>query len=175
MILSLSLLAGCQSARVALPTEPYVDLDSFMGTWYVVGYTPILVDGDAHNATEHYALAEDGRILTTYQFRDGAFDGPLKTFKPTAFVRNEETNSEWGMQFIWPFKASYLILHYDEALGETVIAHPSRKYAWIMLREPFFEEETYDRLLGLLVEQGFDPSVVKRLPHNWTNDSLLRE
>ena len=173
LLLPMMLSVGCQSIE-ELPTETYVDLDSFMGTWYVVGYTPILVDGDAHNATEHYALAGDGRIATTYQFRKGAFDGPLKTFHPTGFVRNEETNAEWGMQFIWPFKAAYFIVHYDEELGETIVAHPNRRYAWIMLREPYFEAATYDRLLQKLIDEGFDPQQIIRLPHNWANDSLDR-
>ena len=173
LCLPVMLSVGCQSTN-ELPTETHVDLDSFMGTWYVVAYTPILVDGDAHNATEHYALEKDGRIATTYQFRKGAFDGPLKTIRPTGFVRNAETNAEWGMQFIWPFKASYLIIHYDEEMGETIVAHPNRKYAWVMLRKPCFEAETYDRLLQMLIGEGFDSEKIKRLPHNWANDSLDR-
>ena len=169
------LFVSCQSAKDPLPTASQVDLESFMGTWYVIGYTPILVDGKAHNATEHYYLKPDGRIQTTYQFRNGGFDGPLKTFRPIGFIHNEETNSEWRMQFIWPFKAAYLILHYDETLGETIIGHPSRKYAWIMLREPEYEEATYERMMNKLVELGYDRGLIKRLPQNWSNEQLRQK
>ncbi len=169
------LFVSCQSPKNPFPTESYVDLESFMGTWYVVGYTPILVDGRAHNATEHYYLRPDGKIQTTYQYRNGSFDGPLKTFRPTGFVHNEETNAEWRMQFIWPFKAAYLIVHYDENLGETIIGHPNQKYAWIMLREPKYEEATYERLLNKLVELGYDSALIKRLPQDWDNEALRLE
>jgi apolipoprotein D and lipocalin family protein len=165
------ILVSCQSSKNPPPTVSYVDLESFMGTWYVIGYTPILVDKKAYNATEHYNLESDGRIQTTYQFRKGSFDGPLKTFRPTGFVYNKETNAEWRMQFIWPFKADYLILHYDEAKGETIIGHPNRKYAWIMLREPECKEATYERLLNKLIELGYDPELIKRLPQDWSNAS----
>ena len=166
---------SCQSPKNPLPTEPYVDLESFMGTWYVIGYTPILVDGKAHNATEHYYLKPDGRIQTTYQYRNAGFDGPLKTFQPTGFVHNKETNSEWRMQFVWPFKAAYLILHYDKAAGETIIGHPNRKYAWIMLREPAYEEGTYERLLNKLVELGYNAEQIKPLPQDWSGEKLRKE
>ena len=169
------LFVSCQSPKNPLPTVSYVNLESFMGTWYVVGYTPILVDGNAYNATEHYYLKPDGRIHTTYQFRKGGFDGPLKTFRPTGFVHNKETHSEWRMQFIWPFKAAYLILHYDEALGETIIGHPKRKYAWIMLREPEYETATYDRLLNKLIELGYDSELIQLLPQDWSNEQLRQQ
>lgn len=163
-------LVNCQSSKNALPSEPHVDLESFMGTWYVVGYTPILVDKKAHNATEHYYLKPNGNIQTTYQYRDGGFDGPLKTFRPKGFVHNSDTNAEWRMQFIWPFKAAYIILHYDEALGETIIAHPNRKYAWIMLREPEYAEATYDHLLNKLVDVGYNRDLIKKLPQDWSEE-----
>ena len=172
LIASVCLSVSCQSPKSPLTTVSHVDLESFMGTWYVVGYTPILVDGKAHNATEHYYLKSDGRIQTTYQYRQGSFDGPLKTFQPTGFVYNKETNSEWRMQFVWPFKAAYLIVHYDEARGETIIGHPKRKYAWIMLREPEYEEATYQRLLDKLVGMGYDPELIQRLPQDWSDEEL---
>jgi apolipoprotein D and lipocalin family protein len=166
------LLVSCQSSKNQPPTASFVDLESFMGTWYVVGYTPILVDKKAHNATEHYYLKPDGKIKTTYQFRKGSFDGPLKTFQPVGFVRNEETNAEWGMQFIWPFKADYLILHYDDSKGETIIGHSNRKYAWIMLRAPEYEEATYRRLLGKLEKLGYKTELIQTLPQDWSNEQL---
>lgn len=175
LIVCVCLLVSCQSSKNPPPTVSHVDLESFMGTWYVVGYTPILVDGKAHNATEHYYLKPDGRIQTTYQFRDGSFDGTLKTFRPMGFVHNKETNAEWRMQFIWPFKAAYLILYYDEALGETIIGHPNRKYAWIMLRKPDCEADTYDRLLNKLIEMGYKRELIERLPQDWSDEQLRKE
>ena len=175
LLASMVLLVSCRSPKNLLPTADSVNLESFMGTWYVFGYTPILVDGKAHNATEHYRLQPNGRIQTTYQYRNGSFNGPLKTFRPKGFVHNKETNAEWRMQFIWPFKAAYLILHYDEAAGETIIGHPNRKYVWIMLREPEYQEDTYKRLINKIVSLGYQSEKIKRLPQDWSNEQLRRE
>ncbi len=161
---------GCVSSHPPLPTPEKVDLDRFMGPWFVVGYTPLIVDKGAHNAVEHYYRAGDGRIKTTYQFRKGAFDGKLKTYTPTGFVRDTASNAEWGMQFIWPFKADYCIVHLSEDYSQTIIAHPNRKYAWIMQRSPDITEADYTKLLGKLEALGFDTAAIRRLPQDWSKD-----
>ena len=111
--IAMALIGGC-SSHPPLPSPEYVDLERFMGRWYVLGYTPILVDEQAHNAIEHYRLDEKNKIQTTYQFRDGGFDGELKTYTPVGWVHDKSTNAEWRMQFIWPFRSDYIILHLAE-------------------------------------------------------------
>jgi apolipoprotein D and lipocalin family protein len=142
-----------------------------MGRWYVIGYTAITVDKQAHNAIEHYRLDANGKIQTTYQFRDGSFDGEVKTFTPVGWVYDEKTNAEWRMQFIWPLRSDYIILHVDEDYSETIIAHPNRKYAWIMTRSPEVEPNDYERMLQQLQAAGFDTAVVKPLPQDWSGES----
>ena len=77
----------------------------------MIAHIPIFLEKDAYNAVESYELSEDGSILTTFRFNKGSFDGPQKTMNPKAFVYNTETNAEWRMQFLWPFKAVYLITY----------------------------------------------------------------
>lgn len=166
------LMCGCASNEKALPMADYVDIEQFMGRWYVHGFTPILVDKEAHNAIEHYRLDEDKKIQTTYQFRDGGFDGEIKTYTPVGWVHDTKTNAEWRMRFLWPFRSDYIILHVDEEYTETIIAHPSRKYAWIMLRDVVVAEEDYARLIGKLKAAGYDTSVVQRMPQDWDVEQI---
>ena len=161
---------GCATQH-DLPTPEKVDLDSFMGPWFVIAFTPLLVDDDAHNGVEHYYLAEDGDILTTYEFNKGAFDGPLKTYTPTGRVAGDSiSQAEWKMQFIWPFSADYLILHVDAEYSETIVVHPNRKYAWVMHRKPRVAEATYARLEKMLIDNGFDHERLQPMPQDWGND-----
>lgn len=162
-------LAGCASTP-PLATPGYVDLERFMGTWYVVGYTPILVDKDAHNAVEHYYQDESGKIRTTYQFRKGGFDGPLKTYTPVGTIHDKESNAEWRMQFVWPFKARYIIHYVSEDYDRTLIAHPNRKYAWIMQREARISDADYEAMIQRLEEAGFDRDRLQRVPHDWSTE-----
>jgi len=165
------LIAGCTtmnlSSQPPLETVPQVDLPRFMGDWYVHGYTPILVDKDAHNATETYALNSDGTISTTYRFRQGGFDGEEKVYTPKGFVHNTLTNAEWRMQFLWPFKAAYLIIYLDANYESTIIGVPNRNHAWIMSRSPQMDDATYADHLIFLKERGYDTTKIQRVPHQW--------
>jgi apolipoprotein D and lipocalin family protein len=164
-------LSGCASSKNPLPTPDHVDLPKFMGAWFVHGYTPILVDGRAHNAVEHYFLNENGEIETTYQFRDGSSEGELKTYTPKGFPdKNDDSDARWKMQFLWPFRADYVILYVSDDYARTVIAHPSRKYAWIMNRSTTISESHYEAMLEKLEDVGYDLSVIQRLPHDWSKE-----
>ena len=67
---------ACAPTR-PLATVPHVDLGRFMGDWYVQGHIPVGSESDAYNGVESYALAEDGRILTSYVLRAGAREGAM--------------------------------------------------------------------------------------------------
>lgn len=168
----IGLTNGCALNDTPLPTAENVNIDLFMGRWYVHGYTPIIVDKNAHNAIEHYRLDADEKIQTTYQFRYGGFDGEIKTHTPVGWVHEKvASNAEWRMQFIWPFSADYIILHLDADYSETIVAHPSRKYAWIMLRDDTVSDADYDRLLSKLETAGYDSDIMQKLPHNWSGEA----
>lgn len=165
-------LSGCASSRAPLPTPEQVDLQRFMGPWFVHGYTPIVVDKNAHNAVEQYTLDAKGRVQTTYQFRKGGVDGKLKTYRPTGYPRKDDaSNARWKMQFIWPFKADYVIVHLSDDYQQTIVAHPNRKYAWIMARSTRLSESDYQALLQILQRNQFDPKTILRVPHDWSQDS----
>lgn len=152
-----------------LPTEPAVDLDRFMGDWYVQGHVPVGSESTAHNAVESYARDGEGssKILTSYVFRKKGFEGELKTMEPVGFVEDQATNATWGMRFIWPFKAEYLIAHVDDEYTETIIARRKRDYAWIMTRSPEISNEAYARLADQLVELGYEREEIRRVPQRW--------
>ena len=168
----MSLTTGCALNDAPLPTAENVNIDRFMGRWYVHGYTPIIVDKNAYNAIEHYRLDADKKIQTTYQFRDGGFGAEIKTLTPVGWVDEKvDSNAQWRMQFIWPFTSDYIILHLDADYSETIIAHPSRKYAWIMLRGDSVSDADYDRLLSRLKLAGYDTDIMQKLPHDWSGEA----
>jgi apolipoprotein D and lipocalin family protein len=161
-------LTGCQTAPRSEPLraiEKQVDLPRFMGDWYVIAHIPTFIETQAYNAIERYRLDPDGSIATTFIFNKGSLTGPLKTYRPRGFIHNRETNAEWRMQFIWPLRLAYLILHVDERYETTIIGVPNRNYAWIMARTPTLPPETYDALVRILSETGHDLSKLRRVPH----------
>ena len=163
-------LTGCATTTVRAPLETVekVDLERFMGAWYVIACIPTFIETEAYNAIEDYQLEPDGTIATTFTFNKGGFDGPLKRYTPRGFVVDRETNSTWGMQFIWPFKSEYLITYVAPDYSQTVISRSKRDHAWIMARTPQIPEADFQRLLKELSDQGYDLTKLRKVPQRWS-------
>lgn len=175
--LVLLLLVGCAGTSGPPPLQALdrpVDLERFMGDWYVIGFIPISLpffsEADAHNGIESYRLADDGTIEVTYTFRDGAFDGRERRFTPKAWVHDTTTNAEWRIQFLWPFKAAYLIAHLDEDYRRTIIGVPDRGNVWILTRTPDVSGAEYEELRGIAGDLGYDVGEIQRVPQRWPAD-----
>jgi apolipoprotein D and lipocalin family protein len=163
------LLAGCSAPpHPPLSLAADVDLQRFMGDWYVIASIPTFMEEGAHNAVESYRLAPDGSIEVTFTFRAGGFDGEQKRYTPRGFVTDASSNAVWGMQFVWPLKTDYRIVRVSADYSRAVIGREKRDYAWIMARSPSIPENEYQELLGLLRAQGYDTSLMRKVPQRWT-------
>ncbi len=164
--LPLTLAACSMPSQPPLRTVEQVDLERFMGSWYVIGNIPTPIEKQAYNAVERYERNADGTVATTFTFRKGGFDGPEKVYRPKGFVR-DASNAVWGMQFLWPVKAQYLIVELDPDYRYTVIARSKRDYLWIMAREPRLDEEIYQGILRRMDAAGYDVTRVRKVPQQW--------
>jgi len=165
-------LAGCSSVpRPPVPLVGQVDLERFMGDWYVIASIPTYIERDAWNAVESYRIDQDGSIATTFTFRKGGFDGPHKRYTPRGFVTDHGSNAVWGMQFVWPIKADYRIAYLSDDYGQTVIAREARDYVWIMARTPSISEADYARLTTFIASMGYDTAKLRRVPQRWPEPS----
>ena len=106
----IAIAAGCQTMK-PIHTVEKVDLERFMGDWYVIASIPTFIEKEAFNAVESYRLDDDGTVATTFIFNKGSYDGPVKEYNPRGFIRDKESNAVWGMQFVWPFNAEYRIIY----------------------------------------------------------------
>jgi apolipoprotein D and lipocalin family protein len=169
----LMLMTGCQSSSSLGPirTEESVDLHRFMGDWYVIANIPTFIEKEAYNALETYELEDDGRrVNTTFTFNKGGFDGPLKEYNPTGFVREGTGNAVWGMQFIWPIKAEYRIVYVDDAYTQTIIGRTKRDYVWVMARTPQISDAEYAKLLSIVEEAGYNMDELRSVPQQPLDD-----
>lgn len=160
-------VAGCASSQPPLETVDYVDLERFMGDWFVIANIPTFLEKGAHNAVETYALNDDGTIATTFVFRKGSFDGERKEHNPRGFVFDKQSNAVWGMRFIWPIKADYRIVYLAEDYSKTIIARNKRDYVWIMARKPEIDQQEYDALIDMVGDMGYDISKIRKVPQQW--------
>ena len=160
-----SLIGACSSQNLP-PIKPVaeVNLNEFMGYWYVIACIPTFIETEAYNAIESYQLKKDGSINTTFVFNEGRFNGPKKRYNPHGFVVKNTSNAVWGMQFIWPFKAEYIIAYLDKDYTSTIIARNARDYVWIMARTPVISDSQYQELTTAVANLGYDVSKVRKVP-----------
>jgi len=160
-------LGACAGGQPPLATVDQVDLERFMGDWYVIANIPTFIEKGAHNAVESYELNPDGSIATTFVFRADGFDGEEKVYRPVGFVTDTDSNAVWGMRFIWPIKADYRIVYLTEDYSQTIIGRNKRDYVWIMARTPSISSADYDKMIGLVQDMGYDISKVQKVPQQW--------
>lgn len=167
LLVMVACLSGCATSSPPPTVDRVVNIERFMGDWYVIAGKFTWFERGGHNAREQYILRDDGRIDTVFTFRRGGFDGPEKRFEPVGFIYDHETNAEWRMQFIPPFKSAYLILYLDDDYQYTAIGVPSRRYLWIMARKPEIPPERMDRIIAHLESVGYALDDLHTVPHQW--------
>lgn len=174
MLATLAALPGCASSgrgtAQPLRTVPHVDLNRYMGDWYVIANIPYFAEKDCVGSVESYALRPDGKIDNWFTFRKGSFDAPQKKFTALAMVKNHTTNAEWRVRFFGLVTADYLVLDLDPQYRWTVVGHPSRNYGWIMARTKTLPAATYDGILQRLKAAGYDPARFAKVPQFPPND-----
>ena len=159
-------LAAFGCTRPPIATVDELDVDRFMGRWYVLASIPTFLERGAHNAVETYRRATDGTIETTFTFRRNSFDGKLVEYQPRGWV-SEQSPAVWGMQFVWPIKAEYRIVYVAADYSQTIVGRSARDYVGFMAREPELPEADYERFLELIRELGYDATQVRRVPQRW--------
>ena len=150
-----------------LQTVSYVDIDRYMGDWYVIANIPTFIEKRAVNAIESYSLNKKREIETTFSFYLDNPNGEKKVYNPKGFIYNKSTNAEWRMQFIWPIKMPFLIIDLADDYSYTVVGYPSRKYLWIMSREPKLPDLIYSQILDKIAKVGYDIDKIKLVPQIW--------
>jgi apolipoprotein D and lipocalin family protein len=164
MLVALALPACHARSYPPLQLAESVDIPRFMGPWYVIACIPSLIERHGYNAVESDRLDPDGRIRTVFTFNEGSFTGPSRRLAPVGFVTEGTRGAVWGMRFIWPIKADYRIMYLASDYSQTVIGREKRDYAWIMARTATLSDSDYQRLSGLLRDQGYDTTLLRMVP-----------
>ncbi len=158
---------GCTTVNKfgALEKVSSVDLNQFMGDWFVIANIPTFVEKGAHNALENYKLKENGDIAITFTFNKDSLDGPKKTLTMTGKIIPGHNNAEWTVSPFWPLKFPYYIVEHkpDEWV---VVATPNRSYLWIMARKPMMDAGLLSEIIERMVARGFDRNLIQKIPHS---------
>jgi apolipoprotein D and lipocalin family protein len=160
-------LQACQSLPSYDKTVSSLEIERYMGKWYVIASRPTIFEVNAYNATETYSFNKDtGKIDVDFQYNKGALDGAVKSVPQSAHVFNTATNAHWkiGVWFL-PFDLDYLIIALDQDYQWTVVGVPNQKYIWVMSRVPTMSESQLEEILTAVHRNGYNVDALERVPH----------
>jgi len=141
----------------------HVDLQKYMGKWYVIAAIPTEFDKEWNYMNEIYTLKKDGKVeMETTYFPEGSTKQGIE--KAKGFPDKESKNVKWKVQYVWPFKSDYLIEDVDAEYTHAIVGHPEKKFLYIMNRTGRMDEETYIRLLTHCGKKGYDLTKLRKIP-----------
>ena len=150
-----------------MKTVDYIDIERFMGKWFVTAIVPNMIENGATNASDIYELNSDGTIAITY---DAIKDGKKKQIKQKGTIINKESNAEWSIQMKKPYipflKFPFKIILIDNDYNYMAVGYPDNKMGWIMSREVEMDEALYNNILTELIDFGYTKEQFVRILHN---------
>mmetsp|Transcript_10415 Transcript_10415/g.27510 ORF Transcript_10415/g.27510 Transcript_10415/m.27510 type:complete len:261 (-) Transcript_10415:354-1136(-) len=111
-----------------------IDIQAFMGRWYVAGGILTFLEQEKKNCIEDYAFDHDNnRIRVSFKMNNAK--GEETELLQRAKIVNE-TNTQWSLSpkfgVYLPLGIAYLVLDCDtENYSYTVIGVPDRSYVWV--------------------------------------------
>ena len=145
-----------------------VDLERYQGLWYEIARLPNRFQDDcAKNVRAEYSLLENGRVKVVNRCQrpggkidkaEGVARRPDPEREAVLKVRFAPRWLSW-LPFVW---GDYQIMALSEAYQSFLVGAPSRKYLWILARDPSLPEARIRQLLAEAERQGFDTQAVTR-------------
>ncbi len=152
-----------------LRVVPTVDLPRYMGLWYEVARLPNRFEEKcAGDVTAEYTLngADRLKVVNRCRKRDGKMTEAVGDAK---LADRKGPNSRLKVRFAPGFLSflpfvwgDYQIIELAPDYSYAVVGDPSRKYLWLLSRNPQMDEATYLRLTETARSQGFDVSKLIR-------------
>ena len=172
-IVSLALVFGVASVLYAgadegtsdmpeLTSSAKIDLQRYMGAWYVIANIPYFAERGKVASRDVYKLDAKGNIDTAYVYRK-SFDGPEKTTGSLGIVQPGSDNARWVVRFLLFIHADYLILEIAPDYSWVLVGQPSRKLGWVLARDPAMDDALYTTLRDKLRGFGYDTGKFMRV------------
>lgn len=157
------LCSGCRTGGPPLEAVSEVDLERYQGRWYEIASFPQRFQQGCVATRATYELLPDGSVGVLNECREETLAGEWRRIEGKAWLTDPaDSSAKLEVQFFWPFRGAYWVIELDSDYRYAVVGHPSRRYLWILSREPQMAASTYDDLLGRITAKGYDLAPLKR-------------
>ncbi len=147
----------------ASETAADIDLQRYMGRWYVIANIPYFPESGKVATYDEYILRKDGRIDNIFGFKK-AFGKKEKQWKALATVKPGTGNKKWTIKFFGFLNADYEIIEIAPDYSWVLIGHPKREMGWVLARDPKMADGEYEGLVKKFEKFDYKISDFKRIP-----------
>jgi apolipoprotein D and lipocalin family protein len=167
LLLSLALpMAPVHAQSEAAEASAPVDLQRFMGRWYVIGRVPNFIERGHVASLNDYSLRGDGKVSIRYQYREG-FNAPQEELNIRASVDQDSGNRRWRTWFYRVIPTHSRVLEVAPDYSWALIGYPGREMAWIFARSPDMDAKLYRELAARLRDHyNVNTDKLKRVPQH---------
>jgi apolipoprotein D and lipocalin family protein len=144
-------------------TATNVDLQSYAGNWYEIALIPNEFEKGCSCTRATYTVVNDYIRVENSCKKETKKDYDLIKGKAWS---TDKSNSKLKVQFMWPFRGDYWILHVDKKYQYALVGGPSRKYLWVLARTTKIQKKEYVKLVDIAKKQGFDVTKLVKTVHN---------
>lgn len=155
IIVSILAMMSCKAqnnSQLPVETAKQVDLSKYTGIWYEISTIPAHFQKGCRCTTAEYQLDPSGYIRVTNRC---VADGKFKKIEGKAFVVKNTGNARLKVQFFWPFKGDYRIVELADDYSWAAVGSQSRKYLWVLSRNPVMADSLYNQIVAQLEKKGF--------------------
>lgn len=153
--------APCSWATPSLPNEPIatLDLDRYLGTWYEVARLPNRYQDECQTGTTA-TYFRDARGDIIVRNRCVSADGKeLRVEGAAREVVAASGNLQVRFAPRWlawlPVWADYWVLDLDPDYRWALVGGPTRKFLWILAREPRLDDDTLSWIRARAAARGY--------------------
>jgi len=163
----MGLLTSCNSTKNPPATVKQVDLHKYMGKWYEIASFPNRFQKGCRCTTAQYTLQGDKVLVLNRCIKNN--NKNFTQAKGRAWAPDSNDKSKLKVRFFWPFSGDYWILYLEPHYQNVLVGSPSRKYLWILSRQKTMDNETYEKIVAIAKEKGYDVSKLRKTVQNCSN------
>lgn len=154
-------MVGTAAAGEPLPNRPVpqLDLDRYLGQWHEIAHLPMFFQRKCIDTiTATYTKRPDGTVNVHNACRtaDGmdASDGVARRMDDQSGALKVRFAPAWlgWLPMVW---ADYWVVELDPDYRWAVVGSPSRKYLWVLSREPRMDAATFRGIRERAAARGY--------------------
>lgn len=134
-------------------TVPYVDVKSYLGTWYEQAVIPYYFERGCSHTKAVYSTNKDGTLRVDNScIRNGKLQENVGKAIP-----EDSTNAKLKVEFVQTLDigGQYWIVRLAKDYSYSVVSSPNYRYLWILYREPVMPEALYQQIIADLKKDDF--------------------